>query len=255
MPKNYEILGVSPQRRGKGVAAELGRGGQVTLSPPAAGPGRGSAPRSFHDEVCEIREDLGIWRLAVRRAGSFDLAEDALQDTFYAVARIRDPERIEDLRAFFCRALIRQIAHLRGQLGPLPVQDPEAAISRQQRDGACGSAASAAIDEDVLWQLRSEEWQQRFRISRRQILATVPGRSGRPECYRTAIIAVAEEILRAGCAGPESPADFDMALQGAFPEWFADPCVQDTRYQRLSRGRRDVREVLKAVVSRDELSS
>ena len=100
----------------------------MTLNPPGASPGGGSAPRSFHDEVCQIREDLDIWRLAVRRAGSFDLAEDALQDTFYAVARVRDPERIENLRAFFCRALIRQIAHLRGQLGPLPVEDPEAAI-------------------------------------------------------------------------------------------------------------------------------
>jgi hypothetical protein len=59
----------------------------MTLSPPGASPGGGSASRSFQDEVCEIREDLDIWRLAVRRAGSFDLAEDALQDTFYAVAQ------------------------------------------------------------------------------------------------------------------------------------------------------------------------
>lgn len=228
----------------------------MTLNPPGASPGGGSAPRSFHDEVCQIREDLDIWRLAVRRAGSFDLAEDALQDTFYAVARVRDPERIENLRAFFCRALIRQIAHLRGQLGPLPVEDPEAAISRHPRNGACGSAAGAAVDDDVIWHLRAEEWQERLRVRRRQIWAAVPERSGKPGCYRAVIVAVAEEILRASCDGQVTPADFDLALHNAYPQWFAETgSAQDTRYQRLSRARRDVREVLKAVVSRDELSS
>ena len=228
----------------------------MTPSPPGATPGRVSAPRSFHDEVCEIREDLDIWKLAVRRAGSFDLAEDALQDTFYAVARVRDPERIENLRAFFCRALIRQIAYLRGHLSPLPIEDPEAALSRQPRRSGWGSAADAPGDDGVIWQLRTEEWLGQLRVRRRQIRAAVPERSSRPWCYRAAIVAVAEEILRAGCDGQVSPADFDAALRNAYPQWFAEAgCAQDTRYQRLSRARRDVREVLKTVVSRDELSS
>jgi hypothetical protein len=228
----------------------------MALSPPGASPGGDSVPRSFQDEVCEIREDLDIWRLAVRRAGSFDLAEDALQDTFYAVARVKNPERIENLRAFFCRALIRQIAHLRGRLGPLPVEDPEAAIGRHPRNGGCGSAADVPVDDGVLWQLRAEEWLERFRVRRREIRAAVPERSDHPACYRAVIVKVAEDMLRAGCDGQVSPADFDAALRNAYPQWFAEAgCAQDTRYQRLSRGRRDVRQVLQAILSRDELSS
>jgi DNA-directed RNA polymerase specialized sigma24 family protein len=228
----------------------------MALSPPGASPGADSVPRSFQDEVCEIREDPDIWRLAVRRAGSFDLAEDALQDTFYAVARVKDPERIENLRAFFCRALIRQIAHLRGRLGPLPVEDPEAVIGRHPRIGGCRSAADVSVDDGVLWQLRAEEWLERFRVRRRDIRAAVPERSDHAACYRAVIVKVAEDMLRAGCDGEVRPADFDAALRNAYPRWFAETgCAQDTRYQRLSRGRRDVRQVLQAIVSWDELSS
>jgi hypothetical protein len=238
------------------MAADLGREGNMTPSPPGASPGGGSTPRSFYDEVCEIRGDLEIWRLAVRRAGSFDLAEDALQDTFYAVARVSDPERIENLRGFFCRALIRQIAHLRGQLGPLPLEDPEAAVSWQQRHGVIGAAAGGPVDDGALWHLRAEEWLERLRVRRQQIWAAVPERSARPGHYRAVVVAVAQEILRAGCDGQVSPADFDAALQARYPEWFAETgCAQDTRYQRLSRARRDVREALKAIVSRHELLS
>ena len=229
----------------------------MTPSPTGASAGSGPAPRSFHDELGEICGDPGIWSLAVRRAGSFDLAEDALQDTFYAVARVQDPERIENLRSFFCKALIRQIGHLRGQLAPLPVADIEgSAGDRHQRAPAFGSAPLVPVDDDVIWHLRVEEWLERLRLRHQEIWAAVPERSSVPGRYRDVIVAVAEEILRAGCDGQVSSADFDQALGDGCPDWFDEPgCARDTHYQRLSRGRRDVRDVLKAVVSRDELSA
>ncbi|HEY1347048.1 MAG TPA: sigma factor, partial [Streptosporangiaceae bacterium] len=89
-------------------------------------PGRSPVtPPSFHDELTRIWRDPQIRGLALRRAGRHDLAEDALQETYYSVARVKDPGRIENLRAFFCRALINQISHLRSQLNPIPVEDPE----------------------------------------------------------------------------------------------------------------------------------
>jgi len=72
----------------------------------------------FQQELLTIWKDPQIFRVALRHAGDADLAEDGLQETFYAVARVTDPQRIENLRAFFCTVLIRKIYHLRGVLGP-----------------------------------------------------------------------------------------------------------------------------------------
>ena len=44
---------------------------------------------SFLDDLAELVQDPAIRRLAERRAGSRELAEDALQETFRAVAQTR----------------------------------------------------------------------------------------------------------------------------------------------------------------------
>jgi DNA-directed RNA polymerase specialized sigma24 family protein len=59
-----------------------------------------------------IREDALVIRLARVRAGDLELAEDALQQAYYLMARIEDPSGIEDPRAYFCRVLIRVIHDL-----------------------------------------------------------------------------------------------------------------------------------------------
>lgn len=53
-----------------------------------------------------------VIRLARVRAGDLELAEDALQQAYYLMARIEDPSGIEDPRAYFCRVLIRVIHDL-----------------------------------------------------------------------------------------------------------------------------------------------
>jgi hypothetical protein len=83
----------------------------------------------------------------------------------------------------------------------------------------------------------------------------VPGRSDNPSRYRDAIVAAAKEILRSCSTDPGSPPEFDAALAGLYPEWFAAHGISpNTRHQRLRRGRDDVRDVLRAIVSRADLT-
>ena len=48
------------------------------------------------------------------------MAEDALQETFYLLAKISQPQHIDDLRKYFCKVLIHSVYRLRGQLGAVP---------------------------------------------------------------------------------------------------------------------------------------
>jgi len=235
----------------------LGRGEEVPLvlynTEP---PGRARAtPSSFQDELTRIWRDPQIRRLARLRAGSPDLAEDALQETFYSVARVKDPGHIENLRAFFCRALINQINHLRRQIHPLPVEDPETlAWPRQHGIRLHAPAATRPVDEAAVWLQLAETWRQRFQREHARLMAMVPERSKDPLRYRQVIVATAAKILHAAADGHVNWADSDLALRAAYPGWFEEPGrTRDTCYQRLSRARAEVRVVLRAVVDRDEL--
>ncbi len=79
----------------------------------------------FHDDLARIVADPEVRRLAERRAGCRELAEDALHETYWAVARTKRPGDIRDLRAFFCTSLIREINHQRTRQAPVPTQDIE----------------------------------------------------------------------------------------------------------------------------------
>ncbi len=82
----------------------------------------------------------------------------------------------------------------------------------------------------------------------------MPARSSAPGRYRDLIVAVAEQVLRDGINGEANQADSNEALRAAYPEWFAQPgCAANTCHQRFRRARADTRELLKAVVNRDEL--
>ena len=213
-----------------------------------------TAPSSFEDELARIWRDPEIWKLALRRAGNRELAEDALQEAYYSIARAEDHGHINNLRAYFQRTLINQIGHLRGQLGPIPVEDLDALV-RSQRPGALPSASNEpGPDEAAVWRQLAADWQERFRRELERLQALVPDRSPDPVRYRNVIVEAADSILGSAGDGHVNWTDSDAALRAAYPDWFSDPsCSRDTRYQRCSRARHDVRTLLMVVVHRDEL--
>ena len=99
----------------------------------------------FQQELLAIREDPKVRSLALRRAGDPELAEDALQEAYCAVAGLKNPQRIEDLRAYFCRVLINEVYHLRGQLRATLVEDFESLVEVRQGDRGVQSGPTAAF--------------------------------------------------------------------------------------------------------------
>jgi hypothetical protein len=213
------------------------------------------AASDYRGELLNLWKDPSIRRFAQFRAGCPELAEDALQEVFYSLDRVKQPERIENLRAFFHTTLVHEIEHQRRQLGPRPVESPEMAAGYRRQDILWVDPADRGVDKKAVMAVLAETWLARFRRDRRQLAATVPDRSPRPDCYRSAIVAAAEAILRSLVAGSVSSADCNEALQAALPGWFDEPgCSEHNRYQRLSRARRDIWALLKKVIDREELS-
>jgi DNA-directed RNA polymerase specialized sigma24 family protein len=208
----------------------------------------------FQEELLLICTAPEIWRLALRRAGCRDLAEDALQETFYSVSRVKDPGHVENLRAFFCKALIHEINHQREQLRLIPVEDPETvAGNRQHFPGSNPSHNS--VDREAVWLVLAATWFIRFSRKRDELRTMVPERSNDPERYRLVVLAVAEEMLRTAMKGHVSWADCKKALQAGLPTWLNETgCEVETLYQRLSRARQDIQMLLKIIVIREELS-
>jgi hypothetical protein len=223
---------------------------------PEPSDGRRGSPSVFYHEVAAIAADPEVRRLALRRAGNRELAEDALQETFYAVARVKNPGRIENLRAFFCRALINEIRRQLLATGPIFLDDPDATLGHRQQSAAhFGRAAHRAVDDEAVAEALAGMLRGRLLRDRYQLEASVPGRSRHPGRYRSMIVSVAERMLHAVASAQVTGADSNLELQRAYPEWFGEPgCTRDASYQRLSRARRDVRTLLMTVVSRDELS-
>lgn len=208
----------------------------------------------FERELLAIRSDPKVRNLAWRHTSDHDLAEDALQETCWAVGR-KDPQQIRDLRAYFCKVLIREAHRLRGQLGATVTGDQES-LAGMRRPGAAvfGSVPPRAIDEEVGTRLLTDTWLERFSARRARLTAAVPARSGDPERYRTLIVAVAEQMLRDGIDGAGRQAESNEALRATYPGWFDQAgCPANTCHQRLCRARTDVQELLKTIVDRDEL--
>jgi DNA-directed RNA polymerase specialized sigma24 family protein len=218
-----------------------------------ATPSEGSLP-GFHEQLLKLCTDPGIWRFALRRAGHRDLAEDAIQETYYSVSRVKDPEHIRDVRAFFCRSLSHEISHQRGQQTPVPVEDTFVTAAGPGSPSPA-TAPPRSVEDTAIWLVLTETWLKRFRRERARLEALVAGRSANPRRYRQVIVAVTEQLLCAAASSCVSWADSNEALQAAYPAWLdEDGCDLATIYQRLSRARRDVRLLLTSIVNRADLS-
>jgi len=205
-------------------------------------------------QLVEIWKDPRIKSLARRHAGDPDVADDALQSAYYAVARVNHLDQIENLRAYFCRVLIHEAHRERGQLRAALVEDFDR-VAEERPGAADGHRTSPPSFQDaVCASLLARSWLKRLAGQRDGLLAAVPARSDDPGRYRAVIYAVAENILRAGISCDAVDVDANDAFRAFYPEYFRQPgATPNTCDQRFRRGRMDVRALLQSVISHDEL--
>ena len=209
----------------------------------------------FLEDLARVAQDPDIRRLAQRRAGSRELAEDALQETYLAIARARQPETIRDLRAFFRTSLIREINHQFTRPAPVPVDDITTAVDHAQGKAPLVAHTGSSVTNEVAWRLLAEILQTRLDHEHDQLAASIPGRSTDRARYRNAIVTAARRILALLLEGQVGPTDWNVILRQECSQWCDEPELShDIIDQRLSRARRDVQSLLKQLVTRDELA-
>lgn len=219
--------------------------------PSPANPAAGRA--DYLELLAAIREDPQVRRLARPRVGDPGVAEDALQETFYAMAKIEHPEQIDDIRKYFCKVLTRNVYRLQGQLKAVAVDDAGGVADASGRRLG-GEALPPLFDEAVHANMLARTWLERFAKQRGALTGKVPGRSREPGRYRDAIVAAAEGMLFAIATGDFRDVDLNLTLRAAYPEWFAERGIATANiHQRLARARADVGRLLKAVIRRCEL--
>ena len=208
-----------------------------------------------HQQLAAIREDPRIKGFALQRAGHPDLADDALQSAYYAMARLENLEQIENLRAYFCKVLIRAMHRERGQLGAALVDDFARVAESRQGAVGCDPASSPCVETAVCTSLQAKSWLERIADNRDCLLATIPARFDDPHRYRGVIYAAADQVLRDSINAEPSDADTNEAFRAAYPEYFDQSAASpNTLHQRFRRARKDVKALLQAVIRRDELT-
>jgi DNA-directed RNA polymerase specialized sigma24 family protein len=204
-----------------------------------------------HDELARIARDPAIRRLAMRRADSRELAEDALQESYWNVAR-QDLEIVADVRAYFTRALLREINRQRTRPGPTLVGDITSDGEADSASSIHGPPESVERQAELL-RLAQAVLAQLHR-NREELMNTVPRRSPDQRRYRSAIVAAAGTIFLMLLQSAVASADWNAALRSAYSPWFAEAgLAPDAADQRLSRGRYDVRCLLQRLVPRERL--
>jgi hypothetical protein len=183
-------------------------------------------------------------------------AEDALQDTFRAVAQTQNPEAIEDLRAFFCKSLIRAINRQLTLSAPIPAGDIATVADSRQGLSSSGPSPPPSVASEAHLRLLAEVALTRLERNRGELMAMVPARSDDPGRYQVTIIAVARTILRLLFEGPVTMADWNAILRSEYPQWCDEPgLARDATYQRLGRARADVQFLLRAILPRERFAS
>lgn len=208
------------------------------------------------DDLAEVAGRPDIRLLALRRAGSRDRAEDALQQAYWDVARTPNPEGIHDLRAYFCRALIREINHQLARPVAAPVEDIDtAAILALDNGPTPGSSPPSSVESEAVQRLLAEKLVNRLDRDRDTLTACVPARSSDPKRYQAAIIAAARKLLCLLLEGHVTQSDWNAVIRSADPLWCDEAGLEpDAAHQRLSRARRDVKALLQMIVSQAELA-
>jgi DNA-directed RNA polymerase specialized sigma24 family protein len=214
----------------------------------------------IYDDLADIAADQEMYLRAVRRAGSRELAEDALQETVRAIAGRKSPEAIENLPGFFYVSLIREIDHQLGRPAAIPVGADIGLISDRAQDRPCPAAAPlpASVEGEATLRLLAETVLHKLERehARSQLAALVPARSEDPPRYRNAIASAARTIFELLLDGCVTAADWNAILKAAYPQWCDEPGLARAAIdQRLSRARHDVQSLLRSVLSRDELAS
>jgi DNA-directed RNA polymerase specialized sigma24 family protein len=209
-------------------------------------------------ELARIAADPEMLRLAVRRAGCLELAQDAMQETARAIVERKSPEAIENLRAFFYVALIRQIDHQLGRPAAIPDADISLTSDRHQSRTSLSAQQPAPVEGAAQLRILADRVLAVFERERAYdgLTSMIPARSGDPGHYRSAIAWAAKTIFSLLVEGYVTAPDWNAILKAAYPQWCDEPgLAPDARDQRLSRARRDVQQLLRTVLSRDELAS
>jgi hypothetical protein len=176
------------------------------------------------------------------------VAQDALQEAYYAVARIKKPDEIRDLKGYFCAVLIRKINGMLGQSRDIPVDD----IDGEADAHRCPTGVP--VEDMVCSDLRTEILLGRLTAQREALTRAVPRRSADSARYGRVIVAITGRVLVSIARRDVSDADVDSALITAYPEWFAEAgLAAGNAYQRFSRARADIRTLLQSIISRDDL--
>jgi hypothetical protein len=209
----------------------------------------------FHEDLATIVKDAEILRLAIRRAGSRELAEDAIQETARAVAERKSLDAIENLRGFFYVALVHEIDHQLGRTSAILVGD---AVELAGGTSLARALPPISVEGDahlrmlagvVLARLERER-------ARKGLADLIPGRSADPALYLSAVFRAAKVVFVLLLEGYVTAPDWNAILKAAYPQWCDEPgLARDARDQRLSRARRDVQALLRSVLSRDEFAS
>jgi hypothetical protein len=165
---------------------------------------------------------------------------------------------IENLRAFFYVALIREIDHQLGRPAAIPDADISLTSDRYQSRTSLSAQQPAPVEGDA--QLRILADRVLAALERKRacdgLASLIPPRSGDPGRYRSAMAWAAKAIFALLVEGYVTAPDWNAILKTAYPQWCDEPGIApDARDQRLSRARRDVQQLLRTVLSRDELAS
>jgi hypothetical protein len=209
-------------------------------------------------ELARIAADPEMFRLAVRRAGCRELAKDAMQETARAIVERKSPDAIENLRAFFYVALIREIDHQLGRPAAIPDADISLTSDRHQYRTSLSAQQPAPVEGAAQLRILAIRVLALFERERAcyALTSLIPARSGDPGRYRSAIVWAAKTIFALLVEGYVTAPDWNAILKTAYPQWCDEPgLAPDARDQRLSRARRDVQQLLRTVLSRDELAS
>ncbi len=196
-----------------------------------------------YEELAAITGDPGMRLFAWRLAG--ELADDLLQETWYAVAKACGQESIENLRGYFYRTMVNTYRHMRQDLTRL-------GSLADDLDAAAGvSQAMPSAETDALACLDAAARRDQLRHRRPELWSTIPAYSADPCWYREVMLAVAESAAEHGCV---TRAELNDALCAAYPEWFDEPGVKPgTLHQRRCRARETIWRLLATVLGPDDL--